>query len=785
MGEVYQATDTRLGREVALKLLPAAMSKDVQWLERFEREARTVAALNHPNIVTIHSVEEDGGRHFLTMELVEGESLDRHIRPGGLKLSRLFELVIPIADALADAHAKGITHRDIKPANVMVNTKGQVKILDFGLAKLNEGTTQAVDDAPTEALTQAGLIIGTVRYMSPEQARGDGADPRSDVFSLGVLLYEIATGERPFLGKSSVELLSSILKDDPQPVTAIKRDLPNHLGRIVERCLEKDPERRYQTALGVRNELEGLRKEVASGDSSRPVGARGPARPRPLGWKRIAIALGGLAVVGLVGWWLGAGRLFDGGTAPSSPATVIDSLAVIPFEAADGDPQSELLGDGLAEGLIHTLSKLEGLHVVARTSAFRFKGRTDELDEIGEQLQVRALLTGRVTFVGDRIVVGVDLIDVEQDRQIWGQRYRRDVASLLDLQEEIVSEIVGGLRLELSSTDQEAIVRRETGSAEAYRAYLEGRVHWNRRTEVSLRRASERFERALVLDPKYALAWTGLADTHLVLADYGYEPFREELERSDRAVDRALELDPELGEAYASRGLGLHIRCRFEEAGAAFHEVLRLAPDYPPGRIWHAVHLAAMGRLVDANDAIEHAIELDPLSPSANSLRGIMATWRGDLEQGEALARRALELFPDLYSTRLHLAWNLEAQGRYAEALELVPTGDSTLLRRLLMEAKLGRRRDVEEELAHRLPAGDLDPLLVGLVLHALGRKEEAFEQFAQVTGCESKMAMTLAVEPVFDPVRSDSRFGELMLRLGFPEHVVRSSAPAAFGAGQ
>jgi TolB-like protein len=504
MGEVYRAHDPKLKRDVAIKVLPQHTATDSERRARFEREAQSIAALNHPNIVTIYSVEEADGVLFLTMELVDGQPLDGVIAKGGLPLARILALAIPLADAVSAAHQKGITHRDLKPANVMVTADGRVKVLDFGLAKLVEpaALVAEVTALPT-VLTGEGRIVGTVSYMSPEQAEGKPVDHRSDIFSLGVILYELATGERPFTGETSVSLLSSIIRDAPRPATELRPALPRELGRIIKQCLVKDPEYRYQSAKDIRNELRALQQESESGelDASRVAGvdAGGPIGLR----KRRRVALIATGAVLLLAGAAVAGWLWFTRASTGRP---IDSLAVLPFVNVGADPEAEYLSDGITENLINSLSQLPSLRVVPRSTVFRYKGRELDLRAIGRELTVRAVLTGRVVQRGETLNIQTELVDVNEDSQLWGRQYDRTSADLITVQEEIAKAVSEQLRLATSTEEQKLLTKRSTENPEAHQLYLKGQFYWNRRTSQTLRRAADYFQQAIEKDAGYGLA---------------------------------------------------------------------------------------------------------------------------------------------------------------------------------------------------------------------------------------------------------------------------------------
>ncbi|MFQ5349379.1 MAG: serine/threonine protein kinase, partial [Thermoanaerobaculia bacterium] len=504
MGEVYLAEDTKLGRQVALKVPPTDLAADPERLARYEREARAVAALNHPNIVTLYSIEEADGVRFLTMELVRGKNLAQILPSGGLPLARLLELAIPITDALSAAQDANIVHRDLKPENIMVSDKGQVKILDFGLAKLRDSASGGLD----QTLTQEGMVFGTVPYMSPEQVQGEPADARSDIFSLGVILYEMATGERPFKGESSAHVISAILRDTPVSVTDLKTELPNHLGRLIKHCLEKDAERRFQTAKDVHYDLVELQREadaasphldsVASPASTPPpTVAQEPARRRVTPAAMVLAATGLLAAL--------AALYFALGRTPSESAPPIEqtarrdktSIAVLPFANLSADPENEFFADGLTEELIQALAKVEGLDVPARTSVFALKGKQLDIKDVGERLGVETLLEGSVRKSRDQLRITAQLVNVEDGFELWSKTYDRTMEDVFAIQDEISRNIVEALRVTLASGDQRPTDRVVPTDARAYDYYLRGRGYFRQRTRTTFELAREMFEKAI------------------------------------------------------------------------------------------------------------------------------------------------------------------------------------------------------------------------------------------------------------------------------------------------
>jgi serine/threonine protein kinase len=606
MGEVYRARDTRLGRDVAIKVLPDDVASDGNRLARFEREARTVAALNHPNIVVLFSVEDVNETRFLTMELVEGESLDRHVPADGLPLTRVVDLGMAIADALGAAHEKGVVHRDLKPANVMLTREGRVKVLDFGLAKL------ATSDSPLDAtqaitatgpLSNEGRLIGTVPYMAPEQLRGETVDARSDLFAFGIVLYELATGRRPFSGSTVADLTSSILRDPPQPIATGRPELSGELERIVERCLEKNPRDRFQTALDLHNDLRAFRRKLDRGSSPEPSAK-----------------------------------------AALPPAA---SIAVLPFVNRSQSADDEYFSDGLSEDLINALSAARGIQVASRTSAFRFRSSKLDIRDIGAQLNVACVLEGSVRRSGETLRVTAQLVNVASGFQLWSERYDREMTDVFRIQDQIVTSIAEALVPALTGKARPS-VRRGTENIEAYELYLKGRHYWHQRSPATVRVAIQSFERAIGLDEGYALAYCGLADCYGILRVYGWTRREENQAVAEAAVAQAMALDPTLAEANFSKGFyDFYFERNWRSAGPLFAKSRELNPRSSLIYAYSGLFATMERNNEEAVRFVERSRELDPLSPFIHALSSCAYYIMGRFEDAESSARRALELQPD------------------------------------------------------------------------------------------------------------------------------------------
>ena len=691
MGEVYLAEDTKLRRKVALKVLPEDMASDPERLERFKREARAVAALNHPNIVTIYSVEEVEGVHFLTMELVEGKTLADLVPAKGLKLDRFFELATPIADALSVAHEKGITHRDLKPGNIMVGDDGRVRVLDFGLAKLL--TEASADEEDTQLATREGLAVGTAPYMSPEQVQGKNVDHRSDIFSLGILFYEMATGSRPFKGETSADLVSSILRDTPDSVTDLKVEMPRHLGRIIRHCLEKDPERRLQAAKDVRNELEGLRQEVESGELP-PSGTMAAAAPPPQTRRWLPLAAAAVLVIVAAGvFWFLQGRdkapaVATEDQTESEVAAERQMIVVLPFENL-GSEEEAYFAAGITEEITSRLGSVSELGVISRKSAQRYADTDKTIQQLGEELGVGYVLEGTVRWAkspdgSSRVRITPQLIRVADDSQLWSTTYDRVIEDIFEVQSDIASQVIDELGITLLEPEQRAVENRPTENIEAYQAYLRGLEYANHPdfTELNMRLTVEMFQRASELDPSFAQAHAWLSHAQARYYWFGHDLSEARMQLARQSAAQALALDPELPKGHVAMGYVYYYGARdYDSALKEFTLAQQARPNDKDTIAAIGFIRRRQGQWESAAEQFAKALELDPQDANLTiDLGGALQRLRR-YEEAEVEFDRAISMFPDqnrAYGSKASNLWQWKGDASLTRPiLEQMPVQDS------------------------------------------------------------------------------------------------------------
>jgi eukaryotic-like serine/threonine-protein kinase len=772
MGVVYKAVDTRLNRPVALKFLPEKMAQDSLALERFRREARAASALNHPGICTIYEIGEQDGRAFIAMEFIDGQTLRSHIHEKPLPVEETLKFGIQIAEALDVAHAEGIIHRDIKPANIFVTKRGQAKVLDFGLAKL---IAKGIGGEETESTSVVGIISGTPSYMSPEQVRGDNLDPRTDIFSLGLLLYEMATGRQAFGGSTGGTIIEAVLTKSPVPVRTINPDVPERLEEIINKALQKDRNRRQQSAAEVCRDLQQLERGTDSGWRA----ARGQTEPalRP--------ATSDLHRTGEHTAQNATGQMR--GPRTERVSKIIDSLAVLPFENASRDPENEYLSDGIAGSLINILATVPKLRVMAQSTVFRYKGKVIDPQAVGRELHVRAVLTGRIMQSGGALRIGTELVHVETGTQLWGAQYDRKPGDIFAIQDDISNEISEKLRLKLTRAEKKRLTKRQTDDAEAYQLYLKGRHHWNRWTEDGFYKAIGYFQQAIEKDPSYALAYTGVADSYVLLGWNGYLPPKDAFPKGKMAATGALGIDADLGEAHTPQAAILWLHdWKWHEAQQEFERSLALNPAHPTASHWYAEYLMTMGRHEEAIARMKSSQELDPLSLIISVAIGWAHYMARRYDESIEQLRRTVELDPNYPMTYWILGRLLREMGHYEQAIAegekgVKLSGGSPLMNAALAQtfAVAGEREkamQILDELTNLAKQKYVPAYFFAGIHIGLGEHDRALECLEKAYEEHSHWLIYLHIDPSMDGLRSNPRFQGLLGSVGLP---LRSGNPA------
>lgn len=827
MGEVYLAQDTTLRRPVALKLLPADLITNTDRLHRFEREAHAASSLNHPNILTIHEIGAENQHHFISTEFIDGDSLRQRIGRAALGLNEALDIGIQVASALAAAHAAGIVHRDIKPENIMLRRDGFVKVLDFGLAKLIEQEPSKIDrDAPTKASvhTEPGVVMGTITYMSPEQARGLEVDGRTDIWSLGCVLYEMVTTHTPFEGATTSDVIGFILLKDPPPLSFFALEVPAELERILLKSLHKDKEQRYQEVSHLGADLKSLKQRLefeaeleraggiterisepqlkaASGSAVTETIEAAPEEQtteasdlrRPTIMSPTAASLHGISpvsapvianypqhksrtafVLAALLLLIVAGLAYFLYFARSSTAA-IDSVAVLPFANTAGDPNIEYLSDGISESLINSLSQLPQLKVIARSSTFKYKGKEIDPHEVANALGVQAIVTGRVVQRGDNLQISVEMVDARDKTQMWGAQFNRQAGDLQAVQEEMARTISEKLRLRLTGAQAQQLTKRATPNAEAYQLYLNAVFYYRKGSIENLRRALDYHNQAIALDPNFALAYTGVATVYNGLGGYSVLDPKEAQAKAKAAAQKALELDEMLAEAH--NVLAIIKRNEWDWAGAEseYKRAIELNPNLTNAHSTYALYLSYMGRHTEALSEIKRAQELDPLRISFKNIEGGILQSARRYDEAIQQLQNVIKLQPDYSEAYIFLGYTYAAKGMYAEAIAAYQKyisidGETTTTQAYLgyAYAMLGKRGEALAILNKlKTTAEYVSPAELAILYAGLGDKEAALSALKRAYDAHDPQMQYLKVEPHYDSLRSDSRFTDLMHRVG------------------
>ncbi|HYC61380.1 MAG TPA: protein kinase [Thermoanaerobaculia bacterium] len=770
MGDVYRGRDTRLDRDVAIKVLPERFIRDAEARMRFDREAKAVAALTHPNILSIHDYGSTDTHAYSVTELLEGQTLRRRLNEGPMSWRKVVEIGAALADGLAAAHAKGIIHRDIKPENIFLTDDGRVKILDFGIAQLarQEEPEPGIDPTlmPTAPMkTDPYAVVGTAGYMAPEQLRGEQVDATTDIFSLGTVLYEMATGRAAFIRKTVIDSLSAILADTPDVHTASDRLIPFELARVIQRCIEKNQSERFQSARDLSFALKAIGTSTALSFES------------PSERKRRWI-IGGAAVAAVVLAVLSyvlATRVDIDLKPRGTPSTkrAIRSIAILPFVNATGDREAEYLSDGITETLINTLAQVPNLRVMSRTSVFHYKGKSPNPVSVGRDLRVSSVVVGRIESVDDRLVVSAELVDASDNALIWGNRYQVARADLFGVQQSIASEIARMLRLQLTGREQQLLAKRHTTDARAYELYLKGRFQWNKRDAEGLYKAIEFFNQAIEIDPQYALAYAGLADCYNLLDIWAGLPTNQTFPRAKAAAQRALAIDDQLAEAHTSLAYAIHTyEWDWPAAEREYKRAIELNPNYATARQWYAEFLTAVGRFDEAAEQGRLALGLDPMSPIINAVVAFNSTMARRYDAAIEQGRRTTQLFPDFMPGHAYLGLALLESGKPRDAIAAFEASQKLqdivvvvtwLIRAHRAAGDAATADRLTRELKRRGERDYLPPYYMAALHAHNGDRDRAFAELDRALRERTGALVWTKVDPALDPLRADARFAQVV----------------------
>ncbi len=758
MGEVYQALDTRLDREVAVKILPARLADNPDAMRRFEREAKAVAALSHPNILSIHDFGNEQGVSYAVMELLKGETLRSRLSHGALPWRKAVGIGGEIAEGLSAAHAKGITHRDLKPENIFLTSDGRTKILDFGLARVNASNSDGNNTSATTVprITDAGVVMGTPGYMSPEQVRGAEVEAPSDIFSFGSVLYEIVTGRRPFVGKTVADTMAAILRDDPPDLAESGKNIPPDLEQVIIHCLEKNPAERFQSARDLAFALKTI-----SGESG-----KSKTLPKPLSLRSRAAVL---SAAGLLLLLLGLALYMILGSEKSV------SIVVLPF--SDG-VDTEYISDGITESITNNLSQLPQLRVIARTTAFSYKGRTLNSQEVGKELRVHAVITGKAVLRGDAPSVQAELTDVATGAQIWGDKYDLKLSDIFTVQEKIARAVCERLGVRLTGEQQQLMAKRYTQNTDAYDLYLRGLYHWNKRTEEDTKKGIVQFTQAIAKDSNYALAYVGLANSYIWAGNA--LPPKEAMPAAKVMAMKALQINDNLAEAHTSlAAVNLLHDWNWSEAEKEFKRAIALNLNYPTAHQWYAEYLTAMGRHEEAITAIKQALALDPRAPIINRDVGWHYYCARRYDLAIEYCENALRIDPTFVQAYALLGLAYVKKEMFPEAIAKLQKAvglsrsANNLTRLGYAYASFGRRDEalqILNELTGSSNGDFVSPTYIAVIYAGLGDKEQAFAWLEKDYQDRSQVLIYLKVFPMLDGLRSDPRFLRMMRLVGLPD---------------
>ena len=774
MGEIYLAQDTRLGRQVALKFLPASFREDPERLRRFQNEARAASTLNHPNVATIYEIGEAEDIAYIAMEYIEGLTLDQKISGQTLTTGEIVNTSIQVADALDDAHSHGVVHRDIKTSNIMITRRDQVKVLDFGLAKVSSAITSDLLDQPTAVKTAPGLVMGTVQYMSPEQAVGQTIDARSDIWSFGVVLYEMATGRKPFMGTTTGETIEKIRHSQPDAIARFNYEIPAELERIIRKCLEKDRENRYQSARELLIDLKNLRRDLESDTRVAPLV---PTENKSNLRNKALLVVGGVLVLGIAAALYLSRRDQPRADTANAP---IKSIAVLPFKPLVAGNRDETLELGMADTLITKLSNIRNVDIRPISAVRKYTGLEQDAIVAGRDQQVDAVLDGVIQRSGDQVRVSVRFLRVHDGSQLWSGQFQEHMTQIFTVQDSISERVAAALALTLAGGERQQLTKHHTENAEAYELYLKGRFQMSRLTDDGFLKGRDYFNQAIGLDSNYALAHAALAESYVMLGGWNVATPNEVFPKARDAALRALQLDPNLAEPHATLAMvSFAFDWDWKAAEQEFKRALDLNPNYPDGHQMYSYYLTAMKRFEESFAQMQRAKELDPASLSKLAGIGEILNYMGRTDEAITEFQRCLELDPNsgftywsLGNVYLHKQMYDEAIDKYKKAIPLSGTSPDEPSTLAYAYAKSGRRKlalETVAELIKRSERSYVSSTLIATTYAALGEHDEGVKWLRKAIEQRDGVLPFTNIDPIFADLRSDSRYAEILKRVGLP----------------